>query len=52
MQKIRAPFLESVKMTLGDAYTENMDNIYQLTIDLILKTLVEGFEKAESANSS
>ncbi|KAF0297944.1 Neuroglobin [Amphibalanus amphitrite] len=51
--KIRTPFLEAVKLTLGDAYTENMDNIYQLTIDLILKTLVEGFEKAEkeAANS-
>lgn len=49
---IRAPFLESVKVTLGDAFTENMDNIYQLTIDLILKTLVEGFEQAESAAKS
>ncbi|XP_037073386.1 neuroglobin-2-like, partial [Pollicipes pollicipes] len=50
--KIKNPFLEAVKVTLGDAYTDNMDSIYRITIDFVLSTLVEGFEKAESAANS
>jgi len=46
--KIRGPFLEAVKVTLGDAYTENMDTIYKITIDFILQTLIDGFEKGSS----
>ena len=42
-QKIKNPFLEAVKATLGDAYTNNMDNIYRLTIDFVISTVIEGF---------
>nr|XP_018898062.1 PREDICTED: neuroglobin-like isoform X2 [Bemisia tabaci] len=41
--KIEKPFLEAVKMTLGDRYTENVENIYQITIKLIIETLVKGY---------
>ena len=43
-QKIRGPFLESVKMTLGDRYTDNIEAIYQVTVNLIIETLIEGYE--------
>lgn len=39
------PFLEAVKEVLQDRYTENMENIYNIIIKLILKTVAEGFEK-------
>lgn len=42
-QKIREPFLEAVKITLGDRYTEYMANVYSVTIDFILESLTEGY---------
>lgn len=44
---IENPFLAAVSETLGDRYTENIENIYKITIRFILETLVEGFELAE-----
>ncbi|KAH8028275.1 hypothetical protein HPB51_014931 [Rhipicephalus microplus] len=44
---IENPFLAAVSETLGDRYTENIENIYKITIRFILETLVEGFEMAE-----
>ncbi|XP_033231911.1 neuroglobin-like [Belonocnema kinseyi] len=44
--KIEAPFLEAVKMTLDDRYTENVENIYKLTIKFIIQTLIDGFDQA------
>nr|XP_024214574.1 neuroglobin-like [Halyomorpha halys] len=41
--KIEKPFLEAVEMTLGDRYTENVENIYKVTIKLIIDTLVNGY---------
>ncbi|XP_073982063.1 neuroglobin-like isoform X1 [Rhodnius prolixus] len=41
--KIEKPFLEAVKMTLGDRYTENVENIYKVTIKLIIETLEKGY---------
>lgn len=41
--KIETPFLEAVKMTLQDRYTENVQNIYKITIKLIIETLVKGY---------
>jgi hypothetical protein len=46
LKKIRNPFLEAVKMTLGDRYTDNIENIYKVSINLVIETLVEGYEKA------
>lgn len=46
MQKIESPFLAAVKKTLGDRYTENVENIYKLTIKFIIKTLIDGFDSA------
>ena len=48
-QKIKNPFLEAVKATLGDKYTNNMDNIYRLTIDFVISTVIEGFDRAAKA---
>lgn len=48
-QKIRNPFLEAVKMTLGDRYTENIESIYKVSINLVIETLVEGFEEAQQS---
>ncbi|KAA0192685.1 hypothetical protein HAZT_HAZT010061 [Hyalella azteca] len=44
--KIERPFLEAVRLTLGDRYTDNMDQIYQLTIKFVLETVVKGYEMA------
>lgn len=44
---IEKPFLDAVKITLSDRYTDNMDSIYKITIKFILEKLVKG---AESAN--
>ncbi|XP_014253735.1 neuroglobin-like [Cimex lectularius] len=41
--KIEKPFLEAVKMTLGDRYSENVESIYKVTIKLIIDTLVKGY---------
>ncbi|XP_048515925.1 neuroglobin-like [Athalia rosae] len=46
--KIEAPFLEAVRRTLEDRYTENVENIYKLTIKFIIETLIDGFDKAQS----
>jgi len=50
--KIRNPFLEAVKMTLGDRYTENIESIYQVSINLVIETLIEGFEKGMQQKAS
>ncbi|OWF35175.1 neuroglobin-like [Mizuhopecten yessoensis] len=42
-RKIREPFIEAVKITLGDRYTDYMANVYEITIDFILKALEDGF---------
>jgi len=44
-QKIEKPFLEAVKATLDERYTENMESIYKIVIHLIIETLVKGYEK-------
>lgn len=36
-------------MTLHDRYTENVENIYKLTIKLIIQSLIEGFDKGISS---
>lgn len=48
LQKVRQPFLEAVKITLGDRYTPYMENVYTLTIDFILDGLVEGYMEDSS----
>ena len=50
LQKIEGPFLRAVKETLDDRYTENMENIYKMTIRFILETVIAGYEAAESDN--
>ncbi|XP_071528381.1 neuroglobin-like [Panulirus ornatus] len=45
--KIEHPFLEAVRLTLGDRYTDNMDNIYRITIKFLIETVVKGYELAE-----
>lgn len=44
--KIEKPFLDAVKMTLGDRYTENVESIYKVTIKFIIETLIKGFDNA------
>ncbi|KAK4318389.1 hypothetical protein Pmani_010606 [Petrolisthes manimaculis] len=44
--KIEHPFLEAVRLTLGDRYTDNMDNIYRITIKFLIETVVSGYETA------
>lgn len=44
-QKIEKPFLEAVKETLEDRYTDNIENIYRITIKTILQTMVNSFDK-------
>ncbi|XP_053202840.1 neuroglobin-like [Panonychus citri] len=46
--RIERPFLTAVKDTLEDRYTENMENIYKITVHFILETLIAGYEEAES----
>ncbi|XP_043284139.1 neuroglobin-like [Venturia canescens] len=46
--KIEMPFLEAVERTLGDRYTENVENTYKLTIKFIIETLIDGFDKAQT----
>lgn len=43
LQKIKEPFLEAVKITLGDRYTDYMANVYTKTIDFILSALSHGY---------
>lgn len=47
-QRIESPFLEAVQMTLGDRYTQNVENIYKITIKFIIETLVKGFDNANN----
>ncbi|XP_076097699.1 cytoglobin-1-like isoform X2 [Mytilus galloprovincialis] len=42
-KKIKIPFLEAVKITLGDRYTDYMATVYTITIDFVLDSLVEGY---------
>ena len=37
-----------MRLTLGDRYTDNMDNIYRITIKFLIETVVRGYELAES----
>ncbi|XP_044749027.1 neuroglobin-like [Coccinella septempunctata] len=46
--KIEKPFLEAVETTLGDRYTENVENIYKITIKFIIETLIKGYNNANS----
>ncbi|XP_025105515.1 globin-3-like [Pomacea canaliculata] len=39
---IEQPFLDAVRITLGDRYTDNMDGIYRITIKYLLEKLVRG----------
>ncbi|KAH9509054.1 hypothetical protein Btru_048904 [Bulinus truncatus] len=43
---VKEPFLEAVRVTLGDRYTDNMQNIYTIAITYVLQTLQEGMEEA------
>ncbi|XP_049943305.1 myoglobin-like [Schistocerca serialis cubense] len=45
--KIEKPFLEAVKTTLGDRYTDNVDTLYRATIKLIIETLINGYNNAQ-----
>lgn len=47
--QIKEPFLEAVRVTLGDRYTDNMQTIYTIAITFILSTLVEGIKEAMDA---
>ncbi|XP_072383397.1 neuroglobin-like [Diabrotica undecimpunctata] len=49
--KIEKPFLEAVELTLGDRYTENVENIYKITIKFIIETLIKGYDNANNANA-
>lgn len=51
LQRIEKPFLEAVATTLGDRYTENVENIYKITIKFIIETLINGFDNANNANA-
>ena len=44
-QRIEEPFLEAVKLTLADRYTDNMDAIYKVLIKFILQTMVNAINK-------
>lgn len=46
--KIEKPFLDAVKTTLGDRYTENVEAIYNITIKFIIETLITGFNNANA----
>lgn len=48
-QRIEGPFLKAVEQTLGDRYTNNVENIYKVTIKLIIQTLVDGYEGTGNA---
>lgn len=42
--RIEEPFLEAVKLTLSDRYTDNMDAIYRLLIKFILETMINALK--------
>ncbi|KAL3265642.1 hypothetical protein HHI36_009847 [Cryptolaemus montrouzieri] len=50
--KIEKPFLEAVETTLGDRYTENVENIYKITIKFIIETLIKGYNNANATTTS
>lgn len=45
LQKVERPFLEAVKTTLDERYTENIENIYKIAIRIIIEALIAGYEK-------
>ncbi|GFS08611.1 neuroglobin [Elysia marginata] len=47
--QMKEPFLEAVRVTLGDRYTDNMQTIYTIAITFILSTLIEGIKEAMDA---
>ncbi|KAK7493440.1 hypothetical protein BaRGS_00015340, partial [Batillaria attramentaria] len=50
--QIKDPFLDAVKVTLEDRYTDNMEAIYKIAITFILKTMVEGMEDHRNSNAN
>ncbi|XP_043265042.1 globin-1-like [Colletes gigas] len=46
--KIEKPFLDAVERTLEDRYSENVENVYKLTIKFIIETLIDGFNEAQN----
>ncbi|XP_055931264.1 neuroglobin-like [Argiope bruennichi] len=50
--RIEKPFLAAVQDTLGDRYTDNMENIYKITIRYILDTVVKGFDLGRPKTST
>ena len=44
LQDFELPFLEAVKITLADRYTDNMDGIYKITIRYLLDTLIKSHQ--------
>ena len=45
-QNMEQPFLEAIRIILGDRYSDQMDVIYQLSIKFILNNLQKGFQAA------
>ena len=39
-------------MTLGDRYTENIESIYKVSINLVIETLIDGYEKGMQQQQS
>ncbi|GBP54435.1 hypothetical protein EVAR_35992_1 [Eumeta japonica] len=48
-RNIEQPFLEAARTTLGDRYTENVQNIYTITIRFVLQNMVSGYGAAPPA---
>lgn len=44
-QYAEEPFLETLKVTLSDRYTAQMDVIYVIMAKYIIQTLVEGYNR-------
>jgi hypothetical protein len=40
---MRDPFLKAIEQTLGDRYSDAMRTIYEVFIDYLIKTMVEGY---------
>jgi hypothetical protein len=43
LTEMRDPFLKAVDQTLGDRFTDRIRNIYEIFIDYVIKTLIEGY---------
>jgi hypothetical protein len=41
--EMRDPFLKACDQTLGDRFTDRIRNIYEIYIDYVIKTLIEGY---------